>query len=146
MTNLGKKEDLIEIEGYGLKRRDLRQWWYNVVEESDEEILVIDKLEDNLEFQTDYDKKIAYNIRKAIGKLEGCHFKVQYYINRIIYAIKNNQFPQSSMIESAQLNKDWVRDWETILSYLEKWSSLKLDTSSNKQEFINGVKKENIIG
>ncbi len=40
---MGKKNEFIEVPGYGLKRRDLRQWWNNVAEEPDEEILVLDK-------------------------------------------------------------------------------------------------------
>jgi len=141
---MGKKNEFIEIPGYGLKRSDLRQWWNNVAEEPDEEILVIDKLEDNLEFTSNQDKRMAYDIRKAIGGLEGCHFKVEHRINRIMYAIRNNHFPQSNQKESAQLNKDWIRKWEVILNYLENWSNLNPDTSSYKQEFINGVKTERI--
>ena len=144
MTNLGEEDEFIEVPGYGLKRRDLRQWWNNVAQEPDKEILAIDKLEDDLEFPSIQDKKLTYDIRQAIGGLEGCHFKVEHRINRIIYAIRNNHFPQSNQRESAQLNKDWVRKWEIILNYLEDWSSLNPNTSSKKQEFINGVKTEKI--
>ena len=136
--------EFIVVPGYGLKRRDLRKWWNNVAQEPDEEILAIDKLEDNLKYRSTQDKKLAYDIRKAIGRLEGCHFKVEHYINRIIYAIRNNHFPQSNQRESAQLNKDWVRKWEPVLEYLEKWSGLETEKSSNNQEFINGVKTEKI--
>ncbi len=142
MKKLG---EFIEVPGYGLKRRDLRQWWNNVVQEPDEEILAIDKLEDNLEFPTTQVKKLAYDIRKAIGRLEGCHFKVKRYINRIIYAIRNNHFPPSNRSESAQLNKEWVKKWESVLEYLENWSGLELEKSPDNQEFINGVKTEEII-
>ena len=123
MDNMG---DFIEVPGYGLKRRDLRQWWNNVAQEPDEEIIVIDKLEDNLKFESPHDKNIAYSIRKAIGRLEGCHFKVERYIDRIIYAIRNNHFPKSNQSENAQFNNDWVSKWEKILEFLEKSSQLIL--------------------
>ncbi|KKN54050.1 hypothetical protein LCGC14_0596290 [marine sediment metagenome] len=141
---MGKEDEFIEVPGYGLKRRDLRQWWSNVAQEPDEEILVVDKVEDELEFPFIQDKKLTYDIRQAIGGLEGCHFKVESRINRIIYAIRNNHFPQSNQRESVQLNKEWFKKWETILDYLEKWSKVNSDTSNNKQEFINGVKTEKI--
>ena len=141
---MGEEDEFVEVPGYGLKRRDLRRWWNNVAQEPDEEILAIDKLEDDLEFPSIQDKKLTYDIRQAIGGLEGCHFKVEHRINRINYAIKNNHFPQSNQKESAQLNKEWIRKWETILDYLENWSSLNSDTTTNKQEFINGVKTEEV--
>ncbi|KKK40271.1 hypothetical protein LCGC14_0786550 [marine sediment metagenome] len=141
MNNL---DEFIEVPGYGLKRKDLRPWWNNVTQEPDKEILTIDKLEDNLVFPSPHDKKFAYDIRKAIGRLEGCHFKVEHYINRIIYAIRNDHFPQSNQYESAQLNKDWVRKWKPILEYLEKWSELIPEESFSNLEFINGVKTEKI--
>ncbi len=136
---MGKEDEFIEVPGYGLKRRDLRQWWSNVAQEPDEEILVVDKVEDELEFPFIQDKKLTYDIRQAIGGLEGCHFKVESRINRIIYAIKNNHFPQSNQRESAQLNKEWFTKWESILDYLDNWSNSNSDTSSNRQEFINDV-------
>ena len=144
MTNLGEEDEFIEVPGYGLKRRDLRHWWNNVAQEPDEEILAIDKLEVDLEFRSNQDKKLAFDIRKAIGGLEGCHFKVESRINRIIYAIKNNHFPQLNKRESAQIKKDWVIKWESILDYLEKWSNSNSETASNKQELINCVKIEKI--
>ncbi|MHA1988206.1 MAG: hypothetical protein ACW98D_16345 [Promethearchaeota archaeon] len=141
---MGEKNEFIEAPGYGLKRRDLRRWWNNVAQEPDEEILVIDKLEDELEFNSNQDKNLAYAIREAIGGLEGCHFKVEHRINRIIYAIRNSHFPQSNQRESVQLNEGWYRKWDLILNYLEKWSSLNLETPSSKQEFINGINSEEI--
>ncbi|MFX1251664.1 MAG: hypothetical protein ACFFCZ_08640 [Promethearchaeota archaeon] len=115
--------DFVEVPGYGRKRKDLRPWWNNVTNVPDDEILAIDELEDKLEFTSDVERKRVHEIRKQIGRLEMCHFKVMQYITRIIHAIKylDEKNPDPCPSDGEDINHEWFNGWNAVLDYLEHW-------------------------
>lgn len=117
------EDDFVEVPGYGRKRKDLRTWWNNVTNVPDEEILAIDALEDKLIFASDVGRKRVFDIRKQIGRLEICHFKVMRYITRIIYAIKHldEEDPHPCPSVGEDINREWLKGWNAVLDYLEHW-------------------------
>jgi hypothetical protein len=93
------------------KQEGCRPWWRNCVEEANEEILAIDKMEEALEPLDEQTTKI----RGLITGLEPCYHEAGKEAERIIKAIGSGQCPKESNERPPQRKKE-LQDCYNILS------------------------------
>ncbi|MHC4085438.1 MAG: hypothetical protein ACYSWZ_23285 [Planctomycetota bacterium] len=97
-----------EVEQNG---RACRSWWKNCVEEADDEILAIDKLEDAIALLGEQTTKI----RQLIRGLESCYHEADIEAERIVEAIGSGRCPKESNERPPQRKKE-LEDCYQILS------------------------------
>jgi len=93
------------------KQEGCRPWWRNCVEEADEEILAIDKMEEAIEPLDEETTKI----RGLITGMEMCYHEADIEAERIIKAIGSGRYPPESNERPPQRKKE-LEDCYQILS------------------------------
>lgn len=96
-----------------------RAWWRNCAVEADQEILLIDKMEDDIgPFDAD-----AVNVRELISSLELCHHKAQRWIENIIEAIGTGETKKGlgTRIHSPGKIHPHEKVWQNACTTLLDW-------------------------
>jgi len=87
------KEDLVYYEGYGSRPRSLRKHWVNCCAKPDQEVIDVDRMEDEL---AEEERGRALPIRRLITRFETCHWNSDRWLERIVLAIAEEQVPPTS--------------------------------------------------
>jgi hypothetical protein len=94
-----------------------RECWANCGVEADEEMLTIDRLEDEL---SPLPENIT-RIRKLISTLELCHHKAERWVNNIIEAIGEGDTSKGLGTRSVGELHPAERDWKNACTALSAW-------------------------
>jgi len=101
-------------EGETNKER-CRSWWQNSVEEADEEILAIDKMEEAIEPLDEETTKI----RGLITGMEMCYHEADIEAERIIKAIGSGRYPPESNERPPQRKRELQNSLDILLAWCE---------------------------
>jgi hypothetical protein len=93
------KEDLSYYEGYGSRPRSLRPHWINCCLQPEQEVIEIDRMEDELAVG---ERQRALPIRRLITRFENCHWNSDRWLERILQAIGEERVPPTSGRPRAQ--------------------------------------------
>ena len=87
------EQNMVHYEGYGWRPRSLRKHWINCCLEPDQEMIDIDRMEDEL---TEEEQQRALPIRRLIARFETCHWNSDRWLERILRAIADERVPPTS--------------------------------------------------
>ncbi|MHC4692962.1 MAG: hypothetical protein ACYS67_09480 [Planctomycetota bacterium] len=118
-----------------INRATCRSWWRNCVEQADDEILTIDKMEDAIAPLSEQITKI----RQLITGLESCYHEADKEAERIIKAIGSGRCPKESNERPPQRKKE-LEDCYRILS---RWCE---DTAVRAMDLeVGGISAERLL-
>ncbi len=112
-----------------------RSWWRNCVEQSDGEILAIDKMEDAVEPLNEQTTKI----RQLITSLESCYHEADKEAERIIRAISSGRCPKESKERPPQRKKEL----ENCRRILSRWCEDPAVRAINLE--VGGISAERLL-
>ena len=112
-----------------------RSWWRNCVEQADDEILAIDKMEDAIAPLSEQTTKI----RQLITGLESCYHEADKEAERIVKAIGCGQCPKESKERPPQRKKEL----ENCHQILSRWCENTAVRGMNLE--VGGISAERLL-
>lgn len=145
MVKLTSEDDkeYYEVPGYGKKHISLRRHWVNVSSIPDEEILEIDRMEDDLKFRNPKEKENAYLIRRYITRFERCHHKALQRLHKLIQAIGRGKLENYKKSKKERQQNQAVQQWKNAWKILEAWAK---DSDNNVKDLsYNGIAAHELV-